>query len=123
MRKETSRTRKIGELMQREIAQLLTREVNDPRVARITITSVDVAPDLSHAKIYFTHLAGEDEAPKVQRALKGMAGFLRHRLRELIDLRTIPELRFVYDTAVERGARINELLERVRVEDGKPPKS
>ncbi|MDH4134794.1 MAG: 30S ribosome-binding factor RbfA [Gammaproteobacteria bacterium] len=116
MRKESGRTRKIGELIQRELAGLIAREMNDPRVAQVTITSVDVAPDLSHAKVYITHLAGEAEAKPVLAALKHAAGFLRHALRERVILRHTPELRFVYDVSVEQGDAIERLLAKARAE-------
>jgi ribosome-binding factor A len=116
MRKDTGRTRKIGELIQRELASLIPRELNDPRAAQATITAVDVAPDLSHAKVFVTHLGGGEQAKGVVAALNHAAGFLRHALRERVILRHVPELRFVYDASVERGDTIERLLARARAE-------
>ena len=118
MRKDTGRTRKIGELLQRELATLIPREMNDPRAAQVTLTSVDVAPDLSHAKVYFTVLGGEAQARKVITSLNRASSFLRHRLRERVVLRHIPELRFFYDASVEQGDNIERLLARARSERG-----
>jgi ribosome-binding factor A len=116
MRKDTGRTRKIGELIQRELATIIPRELDDPRVAHVTLTAVDVAPDLSHAKVFVTHLAGAEQARAMVTALNHAAGFLRHRLRERVILRHVPELRFVYDESVERGDSIERLLAKARAE-------
>jgi ribosome-binding factor A len=118
MHKDTGRTRKIGELLQRELAVLIAHELNDPRVAQVTLTAVDVAPDLSHAKVYVTHLGGEEQAQKAILALNHAAGFLRHELRERVLLRVVPGLRFLYDESVERGDTIERLLARARREQG-----
>ncbi len=118
MRKETGRTRRIAELLQRELAVLIPRELGDPRLSQLTLTGVDVAPDLSHAKVYITQLSGVANAPATLAVLNGAAGFLRHVLRGRLDLRIIPELRFQYDESVERGAEISRLLERARTGDG-----
>jgi ribosome-binding factor A len=118
MRKDTGRTRKIGELIQRELASIIPREMNDPRTAHVTITAVDVAPDLSHAKVYVTHLAGREQAKEMVTALKRASGFLRHALHERVMLRHVPELRFVYDESVERGDSIERLLAKARAERG-----
>ena len=89
MRKETGRTRKIGELLQRELAMLVARELSDPRVTQVTLTAVDVAPDLSHAKVFITHLGGEEAALKAVAGLNHAAGFLQRTLRDRVILRKI----------------------------------
>lgn len=114
MRKDTGRTRKIGELLQRELATLIPREVGDPRAAKVTITAVDVAPDLSNARVFVTHLAGEAQAEKAVTALNHAAGFLRHALMKRVVLRHVPDLRFMYDASVERGDKIERLLAKAR---------
>lgn len=114
MRKETGRTRKIGELLQRELAMLVTRELSDPRVTQVTLTAVDVAPDLSHAKVFVTHLGGEEAAQKAVAGLNHAAGFLQRTLRDRVILRKVPALRFVYDESVEQGDNIERLLARAR---------
>lgn len=117
MRKDTGRTRKIGELLQRELATLIPREIQDPRVRQLTITAVDVAPDLSHAKVFITQLAGHEQGKITIKALNGAAGFLRNALRGRVELRTVPALRFHYDESVEKGAEISRLIDRARSED------
>jgi len=116
MHKDTGRTRKIGELLQRELAVMIAREMNDPRVAQVNLTAVDVAPDLAHAKVFITHLGGQEQALKSVAALNHAAGFLRHELRDRVLLRQVPVLHFVYDESVERGDNIERLLARARSE-------
>jgi len=106
------RPRKLGDQIQRELSDLLARELRDPRVGMVTITSVDVSPDFSHAKVFFTTL----EKEKLQDTLHGLrraAGFLRSQLARRIKLYTTPELRFEYDESVERGDRLSRLIDSV----------
>lgn len=119
MRKDSSRLYRISALLKRELAALIGRELADPRVAKATITDVDVAPDLSHAKVFVTHLDGIEHAQSLIKALNHARGFLRHRLAEQIDLRVVPELRFVYDESVERGANLSRLIDEARARDKK----
>ncbi len=106
------RPQKIADLMQRELSGLLQREVRDPRVGMVTITSVDVSPDLSHAKVFFTILDSgkKDETAK---GLQRAASFLRSQLSRRMSMYTTPELRFVYDESVERGDRLSRLIDSV----------
>ena len=106
------RPQKIADLMQRELSGLLQREVRDPRVGMVTITSVDVSPDLSHAKVFFTILdkAKKDDTTK---GLQRAASFLRSQMARRMSMYTTPELRFVYDESVERGDRISQLIDSV----------
>jgi ribosome-binding factor A len=98
--------------MQRELSGLIRLELRDPRVGMVTITSVDVSPDLSHAKVFFTIL----EKQKLAETLKGLkrsAGFLRSQLAKRVSIYTVPELRFVYDESVERGDHLSRLIDSV----------
>jgi len=123
MRKHSSRaspggrSRRIAALLKRELASLIQRELNDPRTAKVTLTGVDVAPDLSHAKVYVTHLAGREHAREIVAALNNADGFLRRCLAGRIKLRAVPELRFLYDESVERGMAISALIDRARAQD------
>lgn len=106
------RPQKVADLIQRELSDLLRREVRDPRVGMVTLTSVDVSPDLSHAKVFFTILEKEkkDETTK---GLQRAASFLRSQLSHRMSMYTTPELRFVYDESVERGDRLSRLIDSV----------
>ena len=110
--KPSGRPQKLGDLMQRELSSLLRLELRDPRVGMITITSVDVSPDLSHAKVFFTILDKQKLAETLA-GLKRSAGFLRSQLAKRIQMYTTPELRFVYDESVERGDRLSRLIDSV----------
>jgi ribosome-binding factor A len=108
--RSSGRPQKLADLMQRELSELLQRELRDPRVGMITITAVDVSPDFSHAKVLYTTL----DAAHVEQAAKGLkraAGFLRSQLAKRIKLYTTPELRFEYDVSVERGDRLSRLID------------
>lgn len=106
------RPQKVADLIQRELSDLLRREVRDPRVGMVTLTSVDVAPDLSHAKVFFTIL-DKDKQGVTAKALQRAAGFLRSQLSHRMNMYTTPELRFVYDESVERGDRLSRLIDSV----------
>ncbi|MBU6420528.1 MAG: 30S ribosome-binding factor RbfA [Gammaproteobacteria bacterium] len=112
MPREYPRKLRIGELLQRELAELILREVKDPRVQRVTVTAVDVAPDLSHARALISVLGAEAPQPEVVQALNHAAGFLRHELGRRLKLRSIPELRFSYDETLDRAARLEALIAR-----------
>lgn len=106
------RPQKVADLIQRELSDLLRREVRDPHVGMVTLTSVDVSPDLSHAKVFFT-LLNVEKKDDTARALQRAAGFLRSQLAHRMMMYTTPELRFVYDESVERGDRLSRLIDSV----------
>ena len=108
--KRSGRPEKLGDLIQRELSDLLQRELRDPRVGMLTITAVDVSPDLSHAKVFFT-IFEKEKLAETATGLKRSAGFLRSQLARRIKLYTTPELRFVYDESVERGDRLSRLID------------
>lgn len=107
------RPQKVADLIQRELSELLRREVRDPRVGMITLTAVDVSPDFSHARVLYTCLdpAHVEEAGN---GLRRAAGFLRSQLARRLKLYVTPELRFEYDESIERGDRLHRLIDSVR---------
>jgi ribosome-binding factor A len=106
------RPQRLGDLIQREVSELIRLELRDPRVGMLTITSVDVSPDLSHAKVFFT-LLEKDRLEDTLHGLKRSAGFLRSQLAKRIQMYTTPELRFQYDESVERGDHLSRLIDSV----------
>ncbi|MCQ4325719.1 30S ribosome-binding factor RbfA [Stutzerimonas stutzeri] len=121
MAKEYSRTQRIGDQMQRELALLIQREIKDPRLGLVTITGVEVSRDLSHAKIYIT-IMGRDDEETVKgnlRILNEAAGFLRMQLGKAMKLRSVPQLHFNYDASIRRGVELSSLIERAVAEDRK----
>jgi ribosome-binding factor A len=109
--KSFSRTSRIADQMQRDLAQVIRTEIKDPRVNLITIQSIDVSPDYSHAKVFFTQLGDPQNVKNCTEALNHAAGFLRHHLAERLAMRTMPALRFVYDKSVERGIHLSQLID------------
>jgi ribosome-binding factor A len=110
-----SRTDRIAQQMQREIAELVRLRINDPRVRLVTITGVEVAGDYSHAKIFFTRLDGKHE--EALQGLEHASGFLRSQLAHSIKLRVMPQLHFVYDASVERGSHLSQLIDQAIASD------
>lgn len=121
MAKDYSRTQRIGDQMQRELAQLIQREIKDPRLGMVTITAVEVSRDLGHAKVYITVLGiGTEEAQQIEQSLdilQDAAGFLRMMLGKVMKVRTVPQLHFHYDASIRRGAALSALIERAVQED------
>ena len=119
MKKHSQRAHRIGDQLQRELADLLANEVKDPRVGRVTVTHVEVSADYSHATVYFTHLAGKAHAGEAITALQRTAGFLRSELSRRLDLYSVPQLHFAYDDSIESGMRLSSLIDQAVAEDAK----
>jgi ribosome-binding factor A len=109
--RDHSRTLRVAEQIQRELAELIRLELKDPRVGMVTLTDVEVTADYAHAKVFFTTLGTSDQIAAASAGLNHAAGFLRHELGQRIKLRGIPQLHFVYDESVERGVRLSRLID------------
>lgn len=110
MARRSGRPRKVGDQIQRELSEIVRRELRDPRVGMITLTGVDMSPDCTHATVHFTCL----EASHAEQAAEGLArasGFLRSQLARRIKIYAMPELHFRYDESVERGDRLSRLID------------
>jgi ribosome-binding factor A len=107
----SQRLRRVADQIQKELSGLLRTELKDPRVGMITLTGVEVSPDLGHAKVFFTTLGDAEALARTAAGLKRAAGFLRVELGHRLKLRVTPEIRFVYDASVERGARLSKLID------------
>jgi len=107
----SQRLRRVADQIQRELSALLHTELKDPRVGMITLTDVEVSPDLAHAKVFFTTLGDAEALARTEAGLKRAAGFLRSELGRRLKLRVTPEVRFVHDPSVERGARLSRLID------------
>lgn len=118
MHKDTNRPRRVAEMLKRELAMLVPRELDDPIAHKVTLTGAEVSPDLTSARIFFSLLTGSAEAVAAARVLNGAAGHLRHLLRPRVSLkRGVPALRFVFDESLERGAAVDALIARAIAED------
>ncbi|HUS83862.1 MAG TPA: 30S ribosome-binding factor RbfA [Anaerolineales bacterium] len=113
-----ARARKVADRIREELADILIRDVADPRLAMITVTDVDVDRELAYAHVFVT-AGGEDERKdEVLEGLERAQGFLRSQLAARIQLRSFPQLRFRWDASQQRGMRIEELLDSLKEERG-----
>lgn len=112
----TRRTKRVGALIRSELAQLLLRRVKDPRLRHVTLTGVDVSPDFSQAKVFFS-LMGEGDRAEAEKGFEAAAPFLRRELANRLGLKTMPRILPVYDSSLADGAQMTELIQRVRRED------
>ena len=117
--KDYSRTQRIGDSLQQELARLLQFTLSDPRLKMVSVTGVDVSRDLSHAKVIFTQMGVDDAqaAAETTSALDRASGFLRSEIARTATLRTVPKLRFCFDESVGRGRDMETLIRKVRAAD------
>jgi ribosome-binding factor A len=120
--KDYPRTRRIAEQIQRELADVIRLELKDPRVPPlVTITDVEVSPDQSHAKVFFTILGDAEKIANTAQGLMRASGFLRTQLAQRMNLRTVPQLEFKYDASVERGVKLTRLIDEAVSSSRKVP--
>ena len=105
-----NRAFKVADQIQRDLTELIARELKDPRVGMVTLQGVEVTPDYAHAKVFFSVLIGDGEAS--EEALNQAAGFLRNGLFKRLHIHTVPTLHFVYDRTTEKAADMNALIAR-----------
>jgi ribosome-binding factor A len=114
MAKEYARTQRVADYLQRELAALIQHEVRDPRVGMVSITGVEVSRDLGHARVYCTVMGidSDEDARESIEALNKAAGFLRSQLSRDSSMRSVPQLRFYFDSSVGRGRDLEDLIKR-----------
>lgn len=118
MPKDFSRTRRVGEALQRELARLIQFELQDPRFKMVTVSAVDVSRDLAYAKVYFTLLDDTLAVSNVEEALNKAGGFLRKELGKCLSMRHVPGFKFIYDKSVRHGNALSSLI-NAAIEDDK----
>ncbi|MEX3582550.1 MAG: 30S ribosome-binding factor RbfA [Burkholderia sp.] len=111
-KKRTSPKRnvQIADQIQRDLSELIMREVKDPRIGIVTIQSVELTPDYAHAKVYFTTLTGDPL--QIQEALNHAAGHLHNLLFKRLHVHTVPALHFHYDQTIEKAVEMSRLIEQ-----------
>lgn len=120
--KSFSRKDRVAEQIRRELAELVRTELKDPRVGMISITDVEVTADYAHAKVFFSTLAGSEHVAEVMTGLQKASGFLRRELGKRISIHMTPQLHFVFDQSLERGADLSQLIQQaVAISDGTDP--
>ena len=103
-----NRAFKVADQIQRDLTELIARELKDPRVGMVTIQAIEVTPDYAHAKVFFSVLTGDPV--ETTEALSQAAGFLRSGLFKRLHIHTVPTLHFVFDRTTERAADMNALI-------------
>ena len=118
---DIDRTRRVGELLQRELALLINSELSDPRIGLVTLTGVELTRDLKQAKVFVTELTSNSETTSGHKelitALNCASGYLKRLLSQKLDLRTTPKLHFIYDKSIEHGLKLSLLIDEARKKD------
>ena len=114
---EHKRTDRIADLILQELAEVLLRKVQDPRLSDITLTSVEVSADLRHAKIYYSLLGDDEKRSKAALGLESAKGFVKRELGKRLQLRRIPDISFYFDASLEHGSHIDRLLAELEESD------
>ncbi|MBM7454361.1 ribosome-binding factor A [Oceanisphaera litoralis] len=120
MAREFSRSRRVGQELQKEIAMILQREIKDDRLKLVTVSGVELSRDLNYAKVFVTFL--ENDPEKIEqgmKVLKDASGFIRSLVGKAMRLRVTPELRFAYDQSLVEGVRISTLVSSTIAEDNR----
>ena len=117
MPREFSRHQRLGTQIQRTLSELLRSEVKDPVLAGLSLTAVDLSRDLSVAKIYFSLLDPADDPEPALQGLARASGFLRGNLGKSLQVRHVPELRFLHDDSIAHGAEISRLIDAAKRTD------
>lgn len=113
MKKDSRRSHRVADLVRAEIARIVLTEAHDPDLRGVTITEVEMPPDLRSARVYFSCLGDDEQRALASEALRRASGYLRREVGQRCRLRYAPELTFLSDLSLERGARIEELLQQV----------
>lgn len=113
----SQRAERVAETIHKEISGLLIKGLKDPRIGFVTITAVDVTSDLRQAKVYYTLMGDQDDRDRNQAGLDSSASYIRQQLGKVLRLRFIPEIRFVYDSSIDYGHHIEQLLSDVNTEE------
>ena len=111
---EYQRSDRVGDLLLDVVAELLRREIHDPRLQWINLTGVRVSKDLRHAKVYFNLLGGGRDKNEAAAGLKSAAGFIRSKVGKKLNLRFVPAIEFTYDDSEDEARRIDALLNKVK---------
>jgi ribosome-binding factor A len=113
-----SRAERVGGQIQKILAEILLKNIQDPRLEMTTITAVKMSKDLKIARIYFTVTGGKSNADEALKGFKSAAGFLKRSLAGELDLRYMPALNFFYDESFDYGERIEKVLKSIKKDDG-----
>ncbi|OGC15982.1 ribosome-binding factor A [candidate division WOR-1 bacterium RIFOXYC2_FULL_37_10] len=111
-----SRTERIAELIKKEVSMIIRERVSDPRIGFVSLTDVDVPPDLKTAKIFFSVLGDETVKKNTIKGLKSATPFIRGELAHKLEIRFVPKIFFVYDKSLERGSNVLSIMNKIESE-------
>jgi ribosome-binding factor A len=117
MPKEFPRSQRIADQIQRDLAVLIQREMNDPRVRMVTVSAVKVSRDLSHAHVYVSSLVADVDHKDILKVLNRAAGFFKHHLGKSLHVHNVPDIEFFYDDSIEKGSRLSSLIDQAVASD------
>ena len=115
------RADRVGDLILREVADLLMTKVKDPRVKKTTVTGIVVSKDLRYAKVYYSLIGNEQEILEAQQGLDSAKGFIKRELGLRMDLRYVPDIVFKHDPSLAEGDHMEKLFQRLRTEEPSGP--
>ena len=115
------RPERVGEQLREEIVQIVGYELEDPRVAMVTVTDVRMSENLREARVYFTVAGTDEEARAALKALNHAAPYVRRQLASELSLRHAPQIFFIRDTVEEKAARVDALLQEISHDSPPPP--
>ena len=111
------RTARVNEAVKEEIADILEKKLKDPRIGFITVTGVDVSPDLKYADVFVSIMGSKDDQEATFKTLKGAKGFIRSELGKRLRIKFLPDLSFRIDASIEEGMRITKLIDKIHREE------
>ncbi|ETI70328.1 30S ribosome-binding factor RbfA [Neobacillus vireti] len=114
------RANRVGEQMKKELGDIISRKIKDPRIGFVTVTDVEVTGDLQQAKVYISVLGDEEQRENTLKGLAKAKGFIRTEIGQRIRLRKTPEIIFEWDESIDYGNRIETLLHQLHTDDDKP---
>jgi ribosome-binding factor A len=117
------RANRIGDLILREIADLLMTRVKDPRVQKTTVTGISVSQDLRYAKVFYSLIGSEQEILEAQRGLESATGFIKREIGLRMDLKYVPDIVFKHDPSLAEGDHMEKLLQKIKKEESSGPET
>jgi len=117
------RANRVGDLILREIADLLMTRVKDPRVQKTTVTGIVVSKDLRYAKVFYSLIGNEQEIREAQKGLESATGFIKREIGLRMDLKYIPDIVFKHDPSLAEGDHMEKLFQRLGREESSGPET
>jgi len=117
------RANRVGDLILREVADLLMTKVKDPRVKKITVTGIAVSKDVRYARVYYSLIGDEQEILEAQHGLDSAKGFIKREIGLRIDLRYVPDIVFKHDPSLAEGDHMEKLFQKLRTEESSGPET